>query len=226
MRVGSNWKTITAGHRLSWHEKCHRIHGHGFRVRILVEGEIDAEKGIVVDFKELGAALDEWHAELDHKFLAPQDAVLGLWNRDRLRFEVECPGSCGDTSEAYLIDSKYVIPKEDVVVMPMKEVSTENLAQYFLNYLFRKTWAQGKTVTVQVTENGDNIAEVSQAVPKSSQPAVWIPTCTLWNFNNNGCNPMPVPTYVWSTSNAAVPSFIYCFKCQSSGQLGTCECNK
>lgn len=199
VKVGSNWKTITAGHRLSWHEHCKHAHGHGFKVRILVEGEIDAEKGIVVDFKELGAVLDTFHAELDHKFLAPRGAVL----HKELFVMEDC--DTGDSlkeyefGESYVIDGKYVLPKEDVVVMPFDEVSTENLASYFLMRVIAKDWVRGKTITVQVTENGDNVAEASLFVPVQTWNTTgWTSTITAppyqfyWYGNAAAANPMTV----------------------------------
>src|SRR5687768_11033829 len=62
--------TFEAAHQLPWHPgKCQRLHGHHYRVEVSVEGPLDAH-GIVVDFDELGRALDsEVVARFDHQYL-------------------------------------------------------------------------------------------------------------------------------------------------------------
>jgi 6-pyruvoyltetrahydropterin/6-carboxytetrahydropterin synthase len=67
-----------------------RVHGHSFRARVTLEGEPDAATGYVVHFDDLGAAIKEAQAELDHRLLnevpglsAPtlERIALWLWNR-------------------------------------------------------------------------------------------------------------------------------------------------
>jgi 6-pyruvoyltetrahydropterin/6-carboxytetrahydropterin synthase len=67
-----------------------RIHGHSFRVRVVVDGEPDAGTGYIVHFDELSAALAGARDELDHRLLneveglaAPtlERIAIWLWNR-------------------------------------------------------------------------------------------------------------------------------------------------
>jgi 6-pyruvoyltetrahydropterin/6-carboxytetrahydropterin synthase len=67
-----------------------RVHGHSFRARVTLEGEPDAATGYVVHFDELGAAIKDAQAELDHRLLndvpglaAPtlERIAVWLWNR-------------------------------------------------------------------------------------------------------------------------------------------------
>ena len=46
-----------------------RVHGHSFRARVVVEGVPDLETGIIVHFDDLGAAIEDAHAALDHRLL-------------------------------------------------------------------------------------------------------------------------------------------------------------
>jgi 6-pyruvoyltetrahydropterin/6-carboxytetrahydropterin synthase len=48
--------------------KCCRLHGHSYRVRVYVRGELD-KRGFVVDYAELSAAMDPLIASFDHRFL-------------------------------------------------------------------------------------------------------------------------------------------------------------
>ena len=67
-----------------------RVHGHSFRARVTVEGEPDVATGYIVHFDELGAAIKDAQAELDHRLLndvpglaAPtlERLAMWLWNR-------------------------------------------------------------------------------------------------------------------------------------------------
>jgi len=57
--------------------KCRRLHGHSFRVDVVVAGRVDPEKGYLVDFGELKAAFAPLEARLDHDLL---NEVEGLEN--------------------------------------------------------------------------------------------------------------------------------------------------
>jgi 6-pyruvoyltetrahydropterin/6-carboxytetrahydropterin synthase len=159
MKVSGKWHQFAAAHRLAWHPKCQRIHGHNFRVRVSVEGSVDEEKGILFDFGELSKSVEEVIAPLDHRFLAPDEE--GTRHYDAV-----------DGKEAYyeVEWGRYRFPEEDVVVMPMKNVSTENLAKWILGELEKKEWAQGKMLTVQVDESGDNGVEVKSVW---ASPLLW-----------------------------------------------------
>ena len=68
-----------------------RVHGHSFRARIAVDGEPDAETGMVVHLDDLEAALAEVRDALDHRFLnevegleAPTLERIAMWLWDRL----------------------------------------------------------------------------------------------------------------------------------------------
>jgi len=49
--------------------KCARLHGHNWIVEAIVRGEKLNELGILVDFKDLKAALNSVLDELDHQYL-------------------------------------------------------------------------------------------------------------------------------------------------------------
>lgn len=57
--------------------KCRRLHGHSFRVRLLVRGPVDPRLGWVMDFGELKAAWKPLHEALDHRYL---NDIPGLEN--------------------------------------------------------------------------------------------------------------------------------------------------
>jgi len=72
--------SFEAAHRLpnvpSSH-KCHRMHGHSYRVELQLEGPVDPRTGFVVDFFDVEAAFGPVLDRLDHHCL---NEVAGLEN--------------------------------------------------------------------------------------------------------------------------------------------------
>ena len=81
--------TFEAAHRLPnvpEGHKCARLHGHSFRVRLVVRGPVDPHTGWLMDFAELKAAWAPLDARLDHRYLNeipglenPTSEVLARW---------------------------------------------------------------------------------------------------------------------------------------------------
>jgi 6-pyruvoyltetrahydropterin/6-carboxytetrahydropterin synthase len=70
--------TFEAAHRLPKvpeGHKCARLHGHSFRVSIHVEGELDPERGWVIDFGDIKAAFKPFYDQLDHNYLNEIDGL-------------------------------------------------------------------------------------------------------------------------------------------------------
>lgn len=49
--------------------KCRRLHGHSFRLEVNVEGEIDPETGVVMDFGIIKSKVKPFVDQLDHEYL-------------------------------------------------------------------------------------------------------------------------------------------------------------
>jgi 6-pyruvoyltetrahydropterin/6-carboxytetrahydropterin synthase len=74
------------------HEKGRRLHGHNFRVELLVAGPVDAEHGWLVDFGDIRAAFAPLAERLDHSYLneiegleTPTLEAIEQWIFDRLK---------------------------------------------------------------------------------------------------------------------------------------------
>lgn len=86
--------TFEAAHRLPHvpaGHKCARLHGHSFRLEVHVEGDVDPETGMVIDFADLKAAFAPLHERLDHHYLNEVDGLenptsenLARWIWERL----------------------------------------------------------------------------------------------------------------------------------------------
>ena len=110
---------FSACHFLTEHEKCSRLHGHNYGVHLALEGDI-GENGMVYDFVELKKAVKKVMDELDHKVMLPG-------NSKKVRLEI------GEKNVvARYADKEYSLPLEDVVILDLKAVSAEMLAEFFL----------------------------------------------------------------------------------------------
>ena len=62
--------SFEAAHQLPWHTgACQRLHGHGYRLEVTVEGPLN-EHGIVTDFADVADVVDrEVISRFDHQYL-------------------------------------------------------------------------------------------------------------------------------------------------------------
>jgi len=110
------WKEFTfeAAHLLPHvpeGHKCKRLHGHSFRVRAYVEGELDPGLGWIIDFAEIAEAFEPVRRRLDHYYLNeieglenPTSEVLARWiwrhlkptlpNLSKLEVSETCTSGC------------------------------------------------------------------------------------------------------------------------------------
>ena len=68
-----------------------RVHGHSFRVRITIDGEPNANTGVVMHFDDVEVALGDAREALDHRLLNEVDGLaqptlerIAVWLWDRL----------------------------------------------------------------------------------------------------------------------------------------------
>ena len=72
--------------------KCRRMHGHSFRVEIVVAGELDPAKGYLMDYGDIRRAVDPIEKALDHRCLNeivglenPTSEMIAAWIWERLK---------------------------------------------------------------------------------------------------------------------------------------------
>ena len=72
-------ETFAAAHNLrNYHGKCEDLHGHNYRVRVVLAGKELDETGLLYDFVHLKGVIREVIGSLDHKYLnelVPFDTV-------------------------------------------------------------------------------------------------------------------------------------------------------
>ncbi|MBL8860450.1 MAG: 6-carboxytetrahydropterin synthase [Planctomycetes bacterium] len=113
-----------------------RLHGHNYRVFVEIEARL-SDHGLVLDFKAVKPVVRELCDELDEHWLVPgEHAVLRHADLDGGRIEVR------------YLDRHYVAPREDVIVLPINNTSSENLAGWFGRELRRRLALRFQDVVV------------------------------------------------------------------------------
>ena len=72
--------------------KCRRMHGHSFHIDVVVAGEVAPDKGYLMDYGDIKAAIEPIRKQLDHYVLNeieglenPTAEMLARWVYDRLK---------------------------------------------------------------------------------------------------------------------------------------------
>jgi 6-pyruvoyltetrahydropterin/6-carboxytetrahydropterin synthase len=103
-----------------------RLHGHNYRVFVELEASL-SRFGLVLDFKRVKPVIRELVDELDEHWLLPgENALLAVRRR-------------GDgVTEVRFGERHYAAPDEDVLVLPVNNISAENLAGFLGRELGRR----------------------------------------------------------------------------------------
>lgn len=103
-------------HFIPMHEKCSRLHGHSYIVRMRMEGEVD-ENGMIMDFVVIKKKLRSMIDEMDHRILLPSRSNIVKIQRNGEEIEVT---SC---------NKRYVFPSEDVLMLDIPTTTAEEMAR-------------------------------------------------------------------------------------------------
>jgi 6-pyruvoyltetrahydropterin/6-carboxytetrahydropterin synthase len=78
--------------RLPKAHKCRRLHGHSFKVEIVVAGECDEKLGWLMDYADISAAFKPIWEKLDHYYLNeipglenPTSEIVAVWIWKKLK---------------------------------------------------------------------------------------------------------------------------------------------
>lgn len=102
-----------------------RLHGHNYRVYVEIAGEL-SRHGLVMDFKSVKPVVRELCDRLDEHWIVPAEHPVLRW-AERTDGVVEVR-----YRERY-----YAAPRADVIVLPINNTSSENLAAWFGRELMR-----------------------------------------------------------------------------------------
>src|SRR6187431_613822 len=115
-----------AGHR------CEGLHGHNYRARVTIEGDLNQESWFVFDFVELKRIMKRLCDEIDHLVLLPLKS-------DRVGVVQE-----GETVSVS-VDGKprYVFPRRDCALLPIPNTTVEMIAKMLAERTLERVCASG-----------------------------------------------------------------------------------
>ena len=153
VRVTKDYLVFSSGHFITFDgDNCERVHGHNYRTAVEVEGDLDGNH-YVVDFIALRDMTRAITDELDHRMLLPAESSY-------IRLEDEGPNIVARYRDRY-----WSFPRDECVVLPIANTTTELLAQYIAERLLAEMrgrgWADPRLLRVEVEESFGLSAEVA-----------------------------------------------------------------
>lgn len=129
---------FAAAHFTTFEGQCEPLHGHNYDVIVEVEGDL-TEDSWVIDFTKLKALAKALCDELDHRFILQRDSRVLEINEEEAEWKVRCG------------ERDWVLPKSDVVPLPIDNTTAERLAEWFAGRLKEALRAEGVTNLTAIT---------------------------------------------------------------------------
>lgn len=158
VEVGRGEFVFSAAHAGVHDGALEPLHGHTFQVTLRLSG-IPGEDGMLIDFSEIKAALRQAIAPLRRRTMMPGCAPDVLITAQDGTLSISIGGK------------RYILPAEDVVVLPLANTTTEAIAGYLLERVMPCLHGAGlATVELEVCEAPDTSAtahyDFTRAAPR------------------------------------------------------------
>ncbi len=126
VRVAGDGLVFSAAHFIALGDgSCEPLHGHDYRVAAEVEGRLN-EVQCVVDFCLLDRLMGEILARLDHRTLLPAAGN-----------EIQVT-TTAEQVEARFADRRWQFPKDDCVLLPVANTTSETIARHIAETLLER----------------------------------------------------------------------------------------
>jgi 6-pyruvoyltetrahydropterin/6-carboxytetrahydropterin synthase len=147
------WKSgirFSSCHMLLRHDKCARLHGHTYCIHLRVTGTLN-EDLMLSDFGRVKDILRGLAGTLDHRTIVPtsNEDIHVSSSADGRNVEVDLGGR------------SYSFPREDVVMLPIRMSTAEELSRYLLERFLMET------------APGPNISRVELGVDEGQGQGAW-----------------------------------------------------
>jgi len=149
--VAKEYLTFSAAHFITIPgHQCERMHGHNYRVGVMVTGAVDEATGFVVDFGVIKQVVRPLIEAVDHRVLLPA-------RNPALDYRTE-----GDhTLVTYRGAHQFTLPTGHVVLLPVADTTAERLAAYFAERI-------GEALRQGGADLGELRVEVEESVGQSA----------------------------------------------------------
>ncbi|MEN6458990.1 MAG: 6-pyruvoyl tetrahydropterin synthase family protein [Thermoguttaceae bacterium] len=158
VRIAGDDLTFSAAHFITWGAAaCERLHGHSYRVAAEVSGPL-GEHECVVDFTVVRQSLRAILAEIDHRVLLPTEGAA-------LRI------SAGDGEvEVGFADRRWVFPRDNCLLLPIANTTTELLARHVGRCLRERLSVQGVEAAALRIEIGEGTGDWAVCQLETARP--------------------------------------------------------
>jgi 6-pyruvoyltetrahydropterin/6-carboxytetrahydropterin synthase len=152
IEVAKDYFNFAAAHFLIFNNgQREALHGHNYQVAVKLEGELDSA-GVVLDFIAFKPLVKRVCDDLDHRTLIQsQSPILKVKKQNG----------------AVLIHykkQKILLPKQDVILLPLPNTSTELLAEYIAQQLRRRVRQQFSQANIRYIEVAVEEARSQRAI--------------------------------------------------------------
>ena len=121
--------------------KREALHGHNYQVSVAVEGELDSA-GVLLDFITFKPLVKRVCDDLDHRTLIQRESPLLKIREERRGIEIRYQ------------DQRIILPRRDVILLPLANTSTELLAEYIAERIRRLTQKKFPGARLRLIEVG------------------------------------------------------------------------
>lgn len=154
--IGKEQLRFTAAHFIAFPGFREPLHGHTYQVQVTVSGPVGPD-GYVVDFLVLKKIAEEECAELHFRTLLPRDSdclSIDIDESDE-QVRVVCEDGCS-----------FVLPRQDVCLLPIVHSSSEEIAEYLVARLRERLSAERnsiQTIAVSIEDIPGQLAMCREA---------------------------------------------------------------
>jgi 6-pyruvoyltetrahydropterin/6-carboxytetrahydropterin synthase len=142
IEVAKDYFNFASAHFLIFaNGKREPLHGHNYQVSVKLEGEID-RAGVVLDFISFKPVVKRICDSLDHRTLIQSNSPNLAVRRRAKEIEVRYKAQ------------KIILPKSDVILLPLANTSTELLAEHVAKLIRRQVKAQFYSAKIRALEVG------------------------------------------------------------------------
>ena len=142
IEVAKDYFNFASAHFLLFaNGKREALHGHNYQVSVTVEGDLD-RAGVLLDFITFKPLVKQVCDNLDHRTLIQKASPLLKVRRSERGVEV------------LYRDQRIVLPRRDVILLPIVNTSTELLAEYIAERIRRLTQKKFPGAKLRLIEVG------------------------------------------------------------------------
>lgn len=142
IEVAKDYFNFASAHFLIFADgKREPLHGHNYQVSVKLDGELD-RAGVVLDFISFKPMVKKICDSLDHRTLIQTESPVIRVRRRAAEVEVRYRRQ------------RIILPKQDVILLPLANTSTELLAEHIANRIRRDVRKEFRRAQIRSLEVG------------------------------------------------------------------------